>query len=116
MPDTPPVVQGSGAGRPTVGIGQGLAGRNAPAAVTSGHEVAMSVESRPRGGPDLDRAREADAPSAAPHGGARGDRRTGRIPGLDGLRALAVTAVIAYHLFPDQLPGGFLGVDVFFVV
>jgi len=39
-----------------------------------------------------------------------------RIPGLDGLRALAVLAVIAYHLGPGVLPGGFIGVDVFFVI
>ncbi|MFH5822161.1 acyltransferase family protein [Georgenia sp. AZ-5] len=40
----------------------------------------------------------------------------GRIEGLDGLRALAVAAVLVYHLRPASLPGGFLGVDVFFVV
>lgn len=38
------------------------------------------------------------------------------IPGLDGLRALAVVSVITYHLFPSGFPGGFLGVDVFFVL
>ncbi|NQX29587.1 acyltransferase family protein [Microbacteriaceae bacterium VKM Ac-2854] len=36
--------------------------------------------------------------------------------GLDGLRALAVVAVIVYHLFPGALRGGFLGVDLFFVI
>ena len=39
-----------------------------------------------------------------------------RLPGLDGLRALAILAVLAFHLDATWLPGGFLGVDVFFVV
>ncbi|MDX2026013.1 acyltransferase family protein [Microcella sp.] len=39
-----------------------------------------------------------------------------RLPGLDGLRALAIVLVLAYHLFPGLAPGGFIGVDVFFVV
>src|SRR3712207_2714816 len=37
-------------------------------------------------------------------------------PGLDGLRALAVTAVLLYHAGLAWLPGGFLGVEVFFVI
>ncbi len=40
----------------------------------------------------------------------------GRLGGLDGLRAIAVGLVVVYHLFPEVLPGGFLGVDVFFVI
>ena len=39
-----------------------------------------------------------------------------RSPGLDGLRALAVLAVIAFHGQLAAFPGGFLGVDVFFVL
>jgi peptidoglycan/LPS O-acetylase OafA/YrhL len=37
-------------------------------------------------------------------------------PGLDGLRALAVGAVLLYHFGVSWLPGGFLGVEVFFVI
>ncbi|MEO8749542.1 MAG: acyltransferase, partial [Allobranchiibius sp.] len=37
-------------------------------------------------------------------------------PALDGLRGLAVAAVVVYHVWPDALPGGWLGVDVFFVL
>jgi peptidoglycan/LPS O-acetylase OafA/YrhL len=37
-------------------------------------------------------------------------------PDIDGLRALAVLGVVFYHVSPEDLPGGFLGVDVFFVV
>lgn len=37
-------------------------------------------------------------------------------PEIDGLRAIAVVAVIIFHLDPDWLQGGFLGVDVFFVI
>jgi peptidoglycan/LPS O-acetylase OafA/YrhL len=38
------------------------------------------------------------------------------MPGLDGLRAISVLAVIAYHLNLSWAPGGFLGVGVFFVL
>jgi peptidoglycan/LPS O-acetylase OafA/YrhL len=37
-------------------------------------------------------------------------------PDIDGLRALAVSIVIGYHAFPSLLPGGFVGVDIFFVI
>ena len=42
--------------------------------------------------------------------------QSSRLAGLDGLRAIAVGAVILYHLGPGILPGGYLGVDVFFVI
>ena len=37
-------------------------------------------------------------------------------PDIDGLRALAVVAVLGFHLTPELLSGGFVGVDVFFVI
>ncbi|WP_007509385.1 MULTISPECIES: acyltransferase family protein [Pseudofrankia] len=43
-----------------------------------------------------------------------GARRGGYNPALDGIRALAVLCVLVFHM--DSLPGGYLGVDVFFVL
>lgn len=45
------------------------------------------------------------------------ESKWGRVlPEIQGLRAVAVLAVVAYHLWPDRLTGGFVGVDVFFAV
>jgi peptidoglycan/LPS O-acetylase OafA/YrhL len=51
-------------------------------------------------------------PSASPPSRVPDDR----IGGLDGLRAIAVGAVVVYHQWPDALPAGFLGVDLFMVL
>jgi len=37
-------------------------------------------------------------------------------PDIDGLRAVAVVSVVLFHAFPWMIPGGFIGVDVFFVI
>ncbi|MBL3687227.1 acyltransferase [Leucobacter zeae] len=54
------------------------------------------------------RARTLQRRSARPASAFRGD--------IQGLRALAVGMVVVYHLWPTRLPGGFAGVDVFFVI
>jgi peptidoglycan/LPS O-acetylase OafA/YrhL len=46
----------------------------------------------------------------------RGSSGFGYLPGLDGLRAISVMAVIFYHADIVQIGGGFLGVEVFFVI
>src|SRR4051812_9647997 len=61
-----------------------------------------------------------------PTGDAAGSRVTHERPGsedrsairtdIQGLRALAVSLVVIYHVFPGSLSGGFVGVDVFFVI
>ena len=62
-----------------------------------------------------------------PQAGEQQETGTGRKPGaepkqrgfrpdIQGMRALAVSMVVIYHLWPSALPGGFAGVDVFFVI
>ena len=50
----------------------------------------------------------------------RGRRASSEGPGhrrdIQGLRALAVSLVLLYHLWPNRLTGGYVGVDVFFVI
>lgn len=50
--------------------------------------------------------------------GARGQRAQGRkfLPEVQALRAIAVLAVVAWHFHPKTAPGGFVGVDIFFVI
>ncbi|GMA30809.1 acyltransferase family protein [Litorihabitans aurantiacus] len=65
-------------------------------------------ETRPH--PERPTAERAPAPPVPAH------RPFAHLRGLDGVRALAVVAVLAYHAGATWLPGGFLGVDVFFVL
>ena len=41
---------------------------------------------------------------------------TGFLPHVQGLRAIAVLCVVLYHFWPGRFPGGYVGVDVFFVI
>ena len=54
-------------------------------------------------------------PSATRAGGGLG-HKAGYQPHIDGLRAIAVLSVVFYHLGLGPFPGGFVGVDVFFVI
>ncbi|QWE16958.1 acyltransferase family protein [Polynucleobacter sp. AP-Nino-20-G2] len=42
--------------------------------------------------------------------------RIGYRPDIDGLRAVALLLVVVFHAYPSYLPGGFIGVDIFFVI
>ena len=86
----------------------GAAARAAPIAVRlPGHRPRRGAGTPP----------PATAAVTAPAGGA--SLRPSGLPylaGLDGLRALAVVAVVLYHAGVDFMPAGFLGVEIFFVI
>lgn len=83
----------------------------APAALPAGGKAGSSLAAP--------RPREVGGVRAAAGGKQPRKKNTARlryVPALDGLRGLAVAAVIIYHFFGDVLPGGYLGVDMFFVL
>ena len=70
-------------------------------------QTATGAVTRAEADPDvLPRSPDAAPPSS----------RMRYVPGLDGLRALSVSAVLLYHADVTWMPGGFLGVDVFFAI
>src|ERR1700733_12791162 len=71
----------------------------------------MAVEGAPAG---LSVADERILPTGEEAGTAPGDRRFR--PDVEGLRAVAVVLVVLYHAGVPQLSGGYVGVDVFFVI
>lgn len=118
-----------GAHRPAAaagGSGQGASrGSHHGGAVAGGGQGAVGPTEVPT--PDAPAFRAPASTPAAAHGGhgahgGQGGRPGGRrggsrhIPALDGLRAFAVLAVIAYHMGFDWAPGGLLGVTMFFVL
>ena len=89
-------------------IGHGHAGKR---------RSASSAETdRQFGGRRLDATSGNRADGVSPSVPARRERQGSYVPGIDGLRALAVLSVMLFHLRPAALPGGFAGVDVFFVI
>ncbi|PCN49302.1 hypothetical protein Csp2054_03750 [Curtobacterium sp. 'Ferrero'] len=72
------------------------------------HATRTARTAQPAGAVDPDGTPAVRHRAARPDGGTRWD--------VQGLRAFAVTAVVLYHLWPNRLPGGFVGVDVFFVI
>jgi peptidoglycan/LPS O-acetylase OafA/YrhL len=80
------------------------------------------ADARPRQRIGIPWGKGPDVPEAPRDNGGRRARHSAEIsrvpylPGLDGMRALAVVAVMVYHANSDWLPGGYLGVEVFFVI
>lgn len=70
--------------------------------------------------PTLATRRAADGPTGTPDvaggGPAAGHRTGGWSAEVQALRAVAVLLVVGFHLWPGALPGGYVGVDVFFVI
>ncbi|HEX3962077.1 MAG TPA: acyltransferase family protein [Trebonia sp.] len=56
------------------------------------------------------------APRQAAQGSGKSEDGRGFRRDIQGLRAVAVGLVVVYHVYPNVLPGGFVGVDVFFVI
>ena len=66
--------------------------------------------------PNMTSTAHGESPAAASSHAAPREQRAGYRADIDGLRAVAVIAVIVFHLDESYLPGGFTGVDSFFVI
>ena len=101
--------------RPCSGISYRGMGSHRPRAAYVGVNRGGGAASAPRG--ILRLSMSTDANALAPPDGRPGRRsRLGHIRGLDGVRAVAVLALIAFHSGVSSIPGGFYGVDAFFVL
>lgn len=92
-----------------------MSSKHTPSAETSAHQSAQE----PRHAASDNTGAIHDPAGHGAEAPARPEPRPGRmayIPALDGIRTLAVAAVVLYHLSPNLAPGGMQGVTIFFVL
>ncbi len=78
------------------------------------HPIIRRAAASPRRRGDCDPPRTRPAEPAAPAPAAKPEKRLR--PEIQALRAIAVALVVVHHLWPAALPGGYVGVDVFFAI
>ena len=79
--------------------------------------MSTSVETRGLGGSVNGRGGPARfGPAVSDRGGGSGGEHQQFRPDVEGLRAVAIVLVVLYHVHAGLAPGGYVGVDVFFVI